>query len=84
MAPVIFFTFEAVSCMASGDGLTDDQCTNTTVAATCLSSYLAIVAAVYIANGTLPLEERGEGLMYDNLAILRLKGCAGMCRARWE
>ena len=31
MAPMIFFMFEAVSCMASGDGIGDDLCTNTSV-----------------------------------------------------
>ena len=73
MAPMIIFIFEAVSCMASGDGLEDDQCVNTTMAAMCLSVYLVIITAVAIASRTVPQEERGKGMTYSNLAILRLK-----------
>eukprot|EP00518_Triparma_eleuthera_P000388 CAMPEP_0182453030 /NCGR_PEP_ID=MMETSP1319-20130603/263_1 /TAXON_ID=172717 /ORGANISM="Bolidomonas pacifica, Strain RCC208" /LENGTH=153 /DNA_ID=CAMNT_0024650917 /DNA_START=663 /DNA_END=1121 /DNA_ORIENTATION=+ len=73
MAPMIFFMFEAVSCMASGDGLGDEQCANTTVATTALSCYLAIITGVSIASRTVPEKERGEGMTYSNLAILRLK-----------
>jgi hypothetical protein len=68
-----FFMFEAVSCMASGDGLGDDQCENTAIAAVCLSLYLFIITAVAIASRTVPQGERGEGMTYSNLAILRLK-----------
>eukprot|EP00518_Triparma_eleuthera_P000683 CAMPEP_0182462756 /NCGR_PEP_ID=MMETSP1319-20130603/6914_1 /TAXON_ID=172717 /ORGANISM="Bolidomonas pacifica, Strain RCC208" /LENGTH=60 /DNA_ID=CAMNT_0024662213 /DNA_START=12 /DNA_END=191 /DNA_ORIENTATION=+ len=60
MAPMIFFMFEAVSCMASGDGLGDEQCGNTTAAAMWLSAYLAIITGVSIASRTVPQEERGE------------------------
>eukprot|EP00518_Triparma_eleuthera_P004554 CAMPEP_0182455562 /NCGR_PEP_ID=MMETSP1319-20130603/1692_1 /TAXON_ID=172717 /ORGANISM="Bolidomonas pacifica, Strain RCC208" /LENGTH=173 /DNA_ID=CAMNT_0024653655 /DNA_START=1 /DNA_END=522 /DNA_ORIENTATION=+ len=70
---MIFFMFEAVSCMASGDGLEDDQCVNTSMAALCLSCYLLIITTVAIASRTVPQEERGEGITYSNLAILRLK-----------
>ena len=73
MAPMTFFMFEAVSCMASGDGLGDDQCENTAIAAMCLSCFLAVIIAVGIASRTVPQEERGEGMTYSNLAILRLK-----------
>jgi len=73
MAPMIFFMFEAVSCMASGDGLEDNQCENTTGAAMFLSVYLAITTAISIASRTVPQGERGDGMTYINLAILRLK-----------
>ena len=73
MAPMTFFMFEAVSCMASGDGLEDEQCQNTTWAALFLSVYLVIITAVGIASRTVPQGERGEGMTYSNLAILRLK-----------
>jgi len=73
MAPMIFFMFEAVSCMASGEGLEDEQCQNTTWAAMFLSVYLAIITYVSIASRAVPQEERGEGMTYSNLAILRLK-----------
>jgi len=46
MAPMIFFMFEAVSCMASGDGLEDELCTNTSITATCLSFYLVMITMV--------------------------------------
>ena len=73
MAPMIFFMFEAVSCIATGDGLEDDLCENTTRAAMSLSVYLAITTAVAMASRTVPQEERGEGMTFSNLAILRLK-----------
>ena len=73
MAPMIFFMFEAVSCMASGDGIGDDLCTNTSVAAMSLSCYLAIISMIAIASRTFPQEDRGGGMTYSNLAILRLK-----------
>ena len=73
MAPMIFFMFEAVSCMASGGGLGDDQCDNTTRAAMFLSVYLVLITAVGIASRTVPQEERGDSMTYSNLAILRLK-----------
>ena len=72
-APMIFFMFEAVSCMASGGGLGDRQCENTTWAAMCLSVYLVIITMVTIGSRTVPQGERGEGMTYSNLAILRLK-----------
>ena len=73
MAPMVFFMFEAVSCMASGGGLHDDQCENTTKAATALSCYLAIITAVSVASRTVPQDERVQGMTYSNLVILRLK-----------
>ena len=73
MAPMVFFIFEAASCMASGDGLGDDQCDNTAMAAKFLSVYLGIIAAVSMASRTVQQEERGEGMTCSNLAILRLK-----------
>ena len=73
MAPMIFFMFEAVSCIASGDGLEDELCTNTTRVARYLSVYLVTITAVSIASRTVPQEERGDGMTYSNLAILRLK-----------
>ena len=59
--------------MASGEGLEDEQCENTTYAAMWLSIYLVIITMVAIASRTVPQEERGEGMTYSNLAILRLK-----------
>eukprot|EP00518_Triparma_eleuthera_P000213 CAMPEP_0182459934 /NCGR_PEP_ID=MMETSP1319-20130603/4947_1 /TAXON_ID=172717 /ORGANISM="Bolidomonas pacifica, Strain RCC208" /LENGTH=150 /DNA_ID=CAMNT_0024658953 /DNA_START=124 /DNA_END=573 /DNA_ORIENTATION=+ len=73
MAPIIFFTFETVSCMASEDDLGNRQCDNTAYAASSLSMSLAIIAIASIASRTVPQEERGEGITYSNLAILRLK-----------
>eukprot|EP00518_Triparma_eleuthera_P020214 CAMPEP_0197548116 /NCGR_PEP_ID=MMETSP1320-20131121/2318_1 /TAXON_ID=91990 /ORGANISM="Bolidomonas sp., Strain RCC2347" /LENGTH=88 /DNA_ID=CAMNT_0043108057 /DNA_START=355 /DNA_END=617 /DNA_ORIENTATION=+ len=73
MAPMIFFMFEAVSCMFSGDGLGDDQCENTTWAAMFLSLYIGIITMIAIGSRTIPHAERGEGMTYSNLAILRLK-----------
>ena len=59
--------------MASGDGLGDEQCDNTTFAAVFLSIYLGITSGISIVSRTVPQVERGEGMTYSNLAILRLK-----------
>ena len=40
---MVFFLFEAVSCMASGDGLEDELCENTTIAAALLSFFLVML-----------------------------------------
>ena len=42
-------------------------------AAMLLSMYLVIITMVAIASRTVPQEQRGDGLTYSNLAILRLK-----------
>ena len=73
MAPMIFFMFEAVSCMASRHGRGVYKCENTTRAAMFLSCYLVLITMVSIASMTVPQEQRGEGITYSNLAILRLK-----------
>ena len=72
MAPIIFFSFETLSCFAS-DGLESDQCENTSGAAMYLSVYLAAITAMSICSKAVSKEDRGEGLTYKNLAILRLK-----------
>ena len=72
MSPMVFFMFEAVSCMTTGNGLGDKRCENTTYAAMYLSVYLVIITIVSIANRTVPQEERGKGMTYIELAILRL------------
>ena len=51
IAPMMFFMFEALSCMASGDGIGDDLCANTLCAAVFLSVYLAIITG---GNGVAP------------------------------
>ena len=71
MAPMVFFTFETVSCLTS-NGIGNDLCANTSNAAMFLSFYLAIIASVSIARKTVPRKERGEGLTYINLAALSL------------
>ena len=73
MVPMIFFLFEAVSCMASGDGVADTQCENSTYAAMFLSVYAVVVFIVTVASNTVPREFRGEGVTFANLAIFRLK-----------
>ena len=72
MAPMIFFSFESVSCYSS-NGLESDQCENTGRAAMYLSGYLLVVTLVSLASKAVPREDRDEGLTYKNLAILRLK-----------
>ena len=72
MSPMIFFSFETLSCVA-GNGLESDQCKNTSMAALFLSIYLATITAVSLASKAVSREQRGEGLTYESLAILMLK-----------
>ena len=55
------------------EGLGDDQCKNTIRAAMFLSVYLATIRTVSIAKKTVPQDERGQGMTFNNLGILRLK-----------
>ena len=74
MAPMIFFIFEAVSCMISAEeGWEVWQCQNTNTAAVFLSVYVCITIGISLASRTVPQQEKGEGMTYSNLAILRLK-----------
>ena len=70
---MFFFMFEAVSCMASGDCVIDRKCSNTTSAAAFLSSYLVLITGASIASRTISKGERGEGMTYVSLALLRLE-----------
>ena len=72
MAPMIFFSFETLSCFAS-NGLESDQCNNTSSAALWLSIYLFIITSLSFLSKAVSREERSEGLTYKNLAILRLE-----------
>eukprot|EP00518_Triparma_eleuthera_P013574 CAMPEP_0182476708 /NCGR_PEP_ID=MMETSP1319-20130603/29577_1 /TAXON_ID=172717 /ORGANISM="Bolidomonas pacifica, Strain RCC208" /LENGTH=96 /DNA_ID=CAMNT_0024677817 /DNA_START=37 /DNA_END=324 /DNA_ORIENTATION=+ len=72
MAPMVFFIFEVVSCISS-NGFPYDQCQNTTSAAMWLSVYTAIISGVTIAHSTVPKNDRGEGLMFTNIATLKFK-----------
>ena len=72
MVPMVFFTFETLSCVMS-NGLESDMCENTTTSAKWLSIYLTIITAISIVSKAVSSEERGKGLTYENLAILRLK-----------
>ena len=60
IAPISFFLFETVSCIAS-DGLGSELCENTNTAATLLSSYVATLTAIAIAKRTVPRQRLGEG-----------------------
>ena len=73
MAPMIYFSFETLSCFVSKESLKSDQCHNTSRAAMFLSMYLVTITAVSIANKAVSREDRGKVLTYDNLSILRLK-----------
>ena len=72
MAPMIFFNFEIVSCYTS-TMFDDGKCNNTSRAALALSLYLCIIPITAIRSKALSREERGEGLTYERLTILRLK-----------
>ena len=71
MGPMTFFSFETLSCFAS-NGLENDQCENTSHAAMFLSLNLAVIAIISIGGKVVTTKERGEGLTYETLAILKL------------
>lgn len=72
MTPMIFFGFEALSCITSNVGLTDDNCKNTSHAALYLSSYITLITVVSMSSKTIPRAERGESLTYEQVASLKL------------
>ena len=75
MAPMIYFTFETLTCVISAHGrlFESDQCNNTSVAAMFLSVYLGIMTTVSIMSKAVSREDKGKGLTYENLAILKLE-----------
>ena len=75
MTPIIFFTFENLSCIASAKGklFESDQCDNTLTAALWLSLNAVIIIIVSIANEAVSKDEKGEEITYKNLVMLRLK-----------
>ena len=59
MAPMLFFTFEAVSCIAS-NGIESNECDNTMHASNLLSDYLVLFTTASIFSKAVVREQRGE------------------------
>ncbi|GMI09881.1 hypothetical protein TrVE_jg13446 [Triparma verrucosa] len=78
MGPMLFFSFETVSCLISQDSLSNGQCNNTSFAATFLSLYLAILTTVSIASKTVPKSVQRE-TAWEFSSIASLKGLK-----RWQ
>ena len=72
IVPMIFFSFEAASCILK-EGLGSKMCENTSNAAMLLSINFGIAASLTIIRRAVPSAQRGEGLTLENLAILKLK-----------
>jgi len=72
MAPMVFFGFEALSCITSNGGLTDDSCKNTSYAALFLSVYVAMITVVSMSSKVISRAERGAALTYEQVATLKL------------
>ncbi|GMI01521.1 hypothetical protein TrVE_jg12109 [Triparma verrucosa] len=54
MGPMLFFSFEVVSCFISQGSFDNGQCTNTSASALYLSSYLAIFTNLSIVSKAVP------------------------------
>ena len=74
MAPIIFFAFETLACTASyGLARQSDICQNASYSSSILSGYMILVITYSLASNAVSRDERGDGLTYENLTILRLK-----------
>jgi len=73
MGPMIFFSFEAVSCFISQDSFDNGQCVNTSNAAMCLSGYLVILTTLSIINKAVPKSVQRE-TAWELSSIASLKG----------
>ena len=73
MGPMLFFSFEAVSCFISQDSLSNGQCGNTSSAALLLSMYLAILTTMSIVSKTVPKSVQRE-TAWELSSIASLKG----------
>ena len=77
VVPILFFTFETLSCYLANPrkedmGMASETCSNTMIASMFLSAYLAVFTCISTMSKVVPGDERGEVLTYDRLTVLRL------------
>jgi hypothetical protein len=69
IGPMLFFSFEAVSCFISRASIDDGLCENTSDAAKSLSVYVAILTIMSVVTKTMPISvQREASWEYSNLA----------------
>ena len=73
MGPMLFFSFEAISCFISQGSLSNGQCNNTSHAALYLSLYLSLLTMLSIVNKTVPKSVQRE-TAWELSSIASLKG----------
>ena len=73
MGPMLFFSFETVSCFISQNSLSNGQCNNTSRAAMFLSLYVVISTGLSIVSKTVPKSVQRE-MSWDLLSIASLNG----------
>ncbi|GMH98487.1 hypothetical protein TrVE_jg9990 [Triparma verrucosa] len=73
IGPMLFLSFEAISCFISQDSLDNGQCSNTLIASMLLSTYLAILTILSIASKAVPKSVQREAA-WDLSSIASLKG----------
>jgi len=73
IGPMLFFSFEAVSCFIGEGTFSNGQCNNTSNAAMCLSTILAVLTGLSITNKSVPKSVR-RGTAWELSAIASLKG----------
>lgn len=75
MGPMLFFSFETVSCFISQDYLDNGQCANTSRAAMCLSIYLVILTIMSFFNKSASKSVQRQIVWEKSaMATLKLKG----------
>ncbi|GMH73979.1 hypothetical protein TL16_g06338 [Triparma laevis f. inornata] len=73
MGPMLFFSFEALSCFVSQDSFTNGQCNNTSKAAVYLSAYIAITTMLSMARKSLSERiQKKTAWKLDEIATLDL------------
>ncbi|GMH71850.1 hypothetical protein TrST_g1471 [Triparma strigata] len=73
IGPMVFFTFETVSCLTSRNMIGESQCRNTSTAAMFLSFYLALLTILSIINKVVPEGVQRE-MAVEISSIASLKG----------
>ncbi|GMI14762.1 hypothetical protein TrLO_g4328 [Triparma laevis f. longispina] len=74
LGPIVFFSFETISCFIGQGSIDNGNCTNTSRAVLYLSSYLLIMTAMSIGSNSIALSaQRYSSWTYEEVATLKVR-----------